>query len=330
MLLEQAFHKNSIIKENYSSDNQYISFGDKIRRNNSFDEDNIYFIGSNVKKDQLSFSLNDNRRYFLENNKNRSNNIESSQNLFIEPEAIKIFKTTIPISSSINEKIKVSTKKEGTTLEPSNKKEIKRKRKIKVINQKILKKKKKIHSGSDDDNVLRKIQVNYLSFLINFSNDLIKALTDEKVPFFKQLDYKQKKIVNHKYIEALKNKTIGEILKIDITPKIKNSEKSANKYIYHYVLKAIPEIDKFFKMNYLSFFKEYYDNTNDIFKFNGKIIPLSEKTKEKTFNYFKNNYHSIIEKIKYVCINYYFNHYKRIKKPKFKIQLCNKPNHLKK
>ena len=322
MQLEQAFHKNSIIKENYSSDNQYISFGHKISTNNSFDEDNIYLIGSNVKKDQLSFSLNDNRRYFLENNKNRSNNIESSQNLFIEPEAIKIFKTTIPISSSINEKIIASTKKEE--LESSNKKEIKRKRKIKVINQKILKKKrKKIHLGSDDDNVLRKIQVNYLSFIINFSNDLIKALTDEKVPFFKQLDYKKKKIVKHKYVEDLKNKTIGEILKIDITPKIKNSEKSANKYIYHCVLKAIPEIDKFFKMNYLSFFKEYYDNTNDIFKFNGKIIPLSEKTKEKTFNYFKNNYHSIIEKIKYVCINYYFNNHKRIKKPKFKTQLIN-------
>ena len=322
MQLEQAFHKNSIIKENYSSDNQYISFGDKIRTNNSLDEDNIYLIGSNVKKDQLSFSLNDNRRYFLENNKNRSNNIESSQNLFIEPEAIKIFKTTIPISSSINEKIIASTKKEE--LESSNKKEIKRKRKIKVINQKILKKKrKKIHLGSDDDNVLRKIQVNYLSFIINFSNDLIKALTEEKVPFFKQLDYKIKKIVKHKYVEDLKNKTIGEILKIDITPKIKNSEKSANKYIYHCVLKAIPEIDKFFKMNYLSFFKEYYYNTNDIFKFNGKIIPLSEKTKEKTFNYFKNNYHSIIEEIKYVCINYYFNPYKRIKKPKFKTQLIN-------
>ncbi len=141
MLLEQAFHKNSIIKENYSSDNQYISFGHQISTNNSFDKDNIYLIGSNVKKDQLSFSLNDNRRYFLENNKNRSNNIESSQNLFIEPEAIKIFKTTIPISSSINEKIIASTKKEE--LESSNKKEIKRKRKIKVINQKILKKKKK-------------------------------------------------------------------------------------------------------------------------------------------------------------------------------------------
>ena len=193
MQLEQAFHKNSIIKENYSSDNQYISFGHQISTNNSFDKDNIYLIGSNVKKDQLSFSLNDNRRYFLENNKNRSNNIESSQNLFIEPEAIKIFKTTIPISSSINEKIIASTKKEE--LESSNKKEIKRKRKIKVINQKILKKKrKKIHLGSDDDNVLRKIQVNYLSFIINFSNDLIKALTDEKVPFFKQLDYKKKKL----------------------------------------------------------------------------------------------------------------------------------------
>ena len=85
-------------------------------------------------------------------------------------------------------------------------------------------------------------------------------------------------------------------------------------------MKKCPSIDGFFNKNYLTLFKEYYYNIDDIFRYNEKIIPLSEKTKKKTFNSLILKHHKYIEKIKYVCINYYLNTYKRMKKPNFKIQ----------
>ena len=314
---------NHLIKEeneDYSQDNESLSF-----------EVNNNIMNQNIRNDQLSFSITDDRkRYFFDGDENRNNSIESSENLNIEPKEVKflnsinIFKENIPISSA-NEQIETSPKKEtSTNSESFNKKEKKRKIKRKVDDQDISKKnKKKIHSGAADDNILRKIQIHFLSFIINYSNDIISSLTDEKLPRFKDLDYKQKKIVKHQFVEELKKKTIKEILEINITPKEKKSVKKNdkyNKYIYDTILKKCPSIDGFFNKNYLTLFKEYYYNIDDIFRYNEKIIPLSEKTKKKTFNSLILKHHKYIEKIKYVCNNYYLNTYKRMKKPNFKIQ----------
>ena len=334
MQLEEVLHNHPILKEkdNYFLDNQSLSFGEKVRTNSSFDIANI--IEQNKRKDELSFSLTDNRRFFLDKKENKNNIIESVNNSFIDSKNVKFFnslnllKTIIPIPSiNPKEKITIKKKEESANLECRNKKEKKRTIKA-IINPKKSKKIKikKVHLGSDDDNILRKIQVHFLSFIICFANDVVRALTGKKLQQFKNIDYEQKKIVNHKFVEDLKSKTIGDILKFNITPKMKNNEKQANKYIYENILKECPSIDEFFKMNYLTLFKEYYFNKNNIFQFNGKIIPLSEKTKEKTFNYFIIKHHSYLEKIKYVCINYYLNCYKRMKKPNFTTKLCNKSN----
>ena len=73
-------------------------------------------------------------------------------------------------------------------------------------------------------------------------------------------------------------------------------------------------------MNYLTLFKEYYyTNEKNTFEFNGHIIPLSEKTKTKTFSNLIKRYNSYKEKIIYVSVNYYLNNYKRIKKSNFQI-----------
>ena len=97
---------------------------------------------------------------------------------------------------------------------------------------------RKIHRASDNDNILRKIQVHFLSFIINYTNDVITAFTqDKKIPLFKNLDYKIKKVVNHKSVENLKTKTIGEILQSRVSPKIKVNHESANKNTYNIILR---------------------------------------------------------------------------------------------
>ena len=63
---------------------------------------------------------------------------------------------------------------------------------------------KKTHTASDDDNIHRKIQVHFISFLTNFINDIIRGLLkSRKVPLFKNIDYQLKKTVNQKYFQVL-------------------------------------------------------------------------------------------------------------------------------
>ena len=175
---------------------------------------------------------------------------------------------------------------------------------------------RKIHLASDDDNILRKIQVHFLSFIVNYTNDVITAFIQaKKVPLFKNLDYKIKKVVNHKSVEDLKKKTIGEILQSRVSPKIKVNHENANKNTYNIILQKCPLIHNFFQKKYLTLFKEYYNSENKIFIVNGKNIQLSMKTKTFSDLVRKNYRHA--DRLKYVSVNYILNTYKRIKKPVF-------------
>ena len=185
----------------------------------------------------------------------------------------------------------------------------------------------KRHTASDDDNILRKIQVQYISFIVHCSNDVVSFFVDDykNNPCFKDVDYELKKVVNHKKVESLKEKTIGDIIQFDITPKIKKKEKNENEKSLKLILKKCPSLQKYFKINYLEFFKKYYKNESDYFEVNGQIIPFSDKTKTKTFSSLiekkKNNI--LKERIKYVCINYLMNSYKKMKKPNFQTTTFN-------
>ena len=175
---------------------------------------------------------------------------------------------------------------------------------------------KKRHLAKDDDNILRKIQVHYLSFVTSFTNDVIKTLfPNKKLPLFKFINYEIKKIVNHKFVEGLKIKTIGEVLQLEVSPKLKNSEKEDNQKIYEIIYKKCPEIHSLFKKNYISFFKEYYFKDNINLYINKKIIKISKKT--KTFGDLCEKNYCFKEKILKVVCDYYFNCHKRFKKPKF-------------
>ena len=199
----------------------------------------------------------------------------------------------------------------------NNKKNKKRGRKVKNIQ-----KNNRINSASDDYNLLSKIQVHFLTFLIFFVNDIIKNFINIKnPPLFKNLDYKIKKIVNYKYVESLKTKKISEIIQFAVSPKMKIHDESVNKKIYNKVVNMSPFLAEFLEQSYLSLFNIYYYIKKNKFEINGKIVQLSLKT--KTFRDLIEKYDKLKDKLKYVAINYFMNSKKDTKIKKYKTNIFN-------
>ena len=142
-----------------------------------------------------------------------------------------------------------------------------------------------VHSALDDDNILRKIQVHFLSFLISFTNDYIGEILpnpDKKNNIhFKHIDYKYKRTINHNSIERIKTLTIGEILQFDISQKYKKSLRDINRITYNKIRQLYPDLtNKYFNMLFKEFFIEYYYNKNNGFIFvDGIKVHLSNKTR---------------------------------------------------
>ena len=98
-----------------------------------------------------------------------------------------------------------------------------------VINQEEIKKnrgrprtrnlEKASHGNKDFDNLHRKIQVHFLTFLINFCNDALSTEFGNTLPTFKQINKKSKIIVKYEHSKGLKNSTIKDILDLEISTK---------------------------------------------------------------------------------------------------------------
>ena len=266
-----------------------------------------------------SFPNINNLKYFLNPQTNSNNNIILNTNKISNTSSNIFFYTNNAISIQIKNYNEINNDKKDD-IEFKNK----------ILNKKIKenRKNKKKHSASDDDNILRKIQVHFLSFVTNYINDIIKEfITVKPVPFFKNIDYKIKKTVNHRFVEELKSKNIAQILQLRPSPKMKIHDETVNKNIYMKVCSLCPFMEEFLQRSYISLFNDYYYSKNKIFIVNGHIIPLSSRTKTYS-DLIKKNY-AYKEKIKYIVINYILNRYKRLKKPNFKINIINK-NKLKK
>ena len=74
---------------------------------------------------------------------------------------------------------------------------------MKIQNSKNETKNQKSHDKFANDNLLRKIQVHYITFIISAINTILEAL-DYDEQFFK-IDYELKKNINKDYFESLKN-----------------------------------------------------------------------------------------------------------------------------
>lgn len=150
--------------------------------------------------------------------------------------------------------------------------------------------KRKIHCKTDDDNVRIKIQVHFLTFVINITNDVIDSYFQAKKNgiYFQQINYFDKKNITLSHISRLKDCSIKDILqKIKITPKCRKQGEDYNKNICDYYLKLIEGdeslnwINDFFNMNYLDLFERYYytyEKKSD-FVIGDRKINYSTKTK---------------------------------------------------
>lgn len=141
--------------------------------------------------------------------------------------------------------------------------------------------KKETHTAYSYDNILRKIQVHYLNFMISFINDCIKTLNQNKKIRFKKINYKLKRKISKKFFDNMKNSSINDILKnIDISKKYKKFDKNINKENLR-KLEKDPWFEKLFKMNFLDLFTYYYNQAqplDELFLFE-KMITFSDETK---------------------------------------------------
>ena len=144
--------------------------------------------------------------------------------------------------------------------------------KVKVI--KMIKKKrgrptnnsinKKVHTSGDFDNLLRKIQVNFLNFVTSIINEIIYSFLGNKLLCLCKFNYDQKKDVTN--VEALKNCSIKElILKIKASPKYKKmrlinnkNNENINKYKFDNLCKYF-WFNEIINKTFLDFFNIYYN-----------------------------------------------------------------------
>ena len=201
--------------------------------------------------------------------------------------------------SYIEEDIIISSKFEDNPLNIlySNKNE-----NVEDIDSKVTIKKKKIgrkrkneteictgHNKYCSDNIIRKIQIHFISFIIKFINLVLLELgyIDE----FCNIDYSFKKDVMKSNITKLKSSNIGYILSQKISTKYKKYAER-NKVIYE-TLKNNPIVNNIFSYNYKDFFKDFYYNKESSLNLNkfglninlkhkyGKEIKMYSDLKEK-------------------------------------------------
>lgn len=190
------------------------------------------------------------------------------------------------------------------------------------------------HDKSARDNIRRKIQINYLKFLIKFINQIIDELLikDEKSKYyhFYPLKHEFTKNISKKSFNQIKNTSIGDIFKKNVSPKFKNSEQF-NINVYNNIINKNDKFKNILDKKYLHFFDIYYKNIKQIdlsdYGIN-KIINLSSdiklyedllKTEINNNNFKINNdkYFSRIEK----CIKKDFsNNINLISKPIFVVK----------
>jgi hypothetical protein len=142
-------------------------------------------------------------------------------------------------------------------------------------------KKRKSHQKSDFDNILTKIQIHFLNFVINLCNDAMKIIDKNQKQYFRPINYKFKRNISFNNIKRLKEIPIKEILAQEISEKYKLVSKSINSDILALVAPSSQWLNDFFSINYLKAFSMYYNNCKPLKKINfkGKEIILSSKTK---------------------------------------------------
>jgi len=184
--------------------------------------------------------------------------------------------------------------------------------------KKLGRKKKEDESGSNHnkyspDNIIKKIKVKILDYLLNFINKLLYTILDDntiksclkninkreyeensKDNLIKYIDYKifinnMKKDQNIKFLET----TIKELLSNELSPKFKNIKKDSNDIIIKYLLKQNNEIINFiFNLNLGDWF--------DVFLYK-KDIGEIKKMNEEQIKIIMNSFQRVDELLISIC-----------------------------
>jgi len=133
--------------------------------------------------------------------------------------------------------------------------------------------------------MIRKIQTHFLTFLINFCNDVLKAEFKHSLYSFKKINYRNRSSFNLNYISKLKNSKIKDILNLEISRKYIRYDKFENKKILEKIITSSEWLNHLFEMNYLDLFKSYYNKEKPLNKiyFENKVIVFSPRTESFYF-----------------------------------------------
>ena len=137
---------------------------------------------------------------------------------------------------------------------------------------------KRVHSSTDFDNILRKLQVHFLSFIIHFINEILDEFyPNEKNIRFLNLSYEAKKNVKHDYVESLKKRQIKDILIFPPSTKYKiHNDENINKEIFERICESNSYLKLFFEITYLDLFNRYYIKNTKTFTFDDKEITFKK------------------------------------------------------
>ncbi len=215
-----------------SEENEYENFQEKLK-NLSFNKFLEIFDENQYNFQNEENKLEESDRYFIKNlhntctnNSTDDKNSLSAKNKFV---------------TSFVDKNKVINKKRG--------------RQIKETNSSNNKNKPKVHDKFSTDNLLRKIQVHYISFIIAAINSILKNLGYKEE--FLKLDYETKKNVSRNYFEILKKSTLSDIICNHISKKYKEKEININQTIYVNIQQN-EVLRNLLNENYLIFFRTFY------------------------------------------------------------------------
>jgi hypothetical protein len=192
-------------------------------------------IFSNENKNEIEYENDDNLYYVIKTTKEEST--KSIQNERNSTPKKPIFNTVITREKNSNQ---LTKKKRGRQM---------------VKKPEENRKNKKTHDKSSTDNLLRKIQVHYMSFIISFINAILKELGYNQR--FLKINYEFKKNVNKDFFESLKDKNLSYIIKNEISDKYKTTKKNMN-YIIYEEIKNNQILNNILEANYLDIFKNYY------------------------------------------------------------------------
>ena len=132
------------------------------------------------------------------------------------------------------------------------------------INNNVLgKKRNKKHDKTAIDNIKRKIQVNYIKFLRNLLNQINNELlgnyeNNKNIQFFPLNSYFMK-LISSKFFDELKEQTLGDIFKNNVSHKYKNYQ-NLNIQVYNEITDKSETLKKILDKKYLEFFDVYYLN----------------------------------------------------------------------